>query len=461
MVSAAVILAAGKGVRMRSAYPKVVHRVAGIPMIQHVIQAVRAAGIRTIYVVVGHGREYVYKALAGINVEYVIQEQQLGTGHALRQAEAFLEDTSAVLVLSGDIPLIQADTLTSLLNQQEESQATATVLSTTLNHPAGYGRIIRNPDQSLQRIVEEKDASPEQKQIAEINSGIYCFKTREVFPRLANLTTDNAQGEYYLTDVLAMMIKDQHRVGVMLSTASDDILGINDRVQMAYCEAVLRRRKNIALMRAGVTMIDPGSVFIDQQVLIGEETVILPHTMIEGETVIGPGCNIGPSVRISNSKIGAQVTIESARIIDAHIDDQCNIGPFAYLRPGTRLGHGVKVGDFVEIKNSIIGEHSKIPHLSYVGDAQVGTGVNIGAGTITCNYDGANKYPTFLEDGVFIGSNTNLVAPIRIGKDSVTGAGSTITRDVPPGTLAVERARQRNIKGWAKKTKDDQEVTKE
>lgn len=461
LVSAAVILAAGKGVRMRSAYPKVVHRVAGIPMIQHVIQAVQVAGIKAIYVVVGHGREFVYQALAGMDVEYVIQEQQLGTGHALRQAEAFVKNTSSVLVLSGDIPLIQAGTLARLLKRQKESQAAATVLSAIVDDPAGYGRIIRNPDQSLQRIVEEKDASPEQKQITEINSGIYCFESREVFPRLADLTTDNAQGEYYLTDVLAMMIKDQHQVGVMLSTDSDDILGINDRVQMAHCEAILRRRKSLALMQAGVTMIDPGSVFIDQQVLIGEDTVIRPHTMIEGETVIGPGCEIGPSVRISNSTIGARVSIELARIIDAHIDDQCNIGPFAYLRPGTRLGHGVKVGDFVEIKNSIIGENSKIPHLSYVGDAQVGNSVNIGAGTITCNYDGANKYPTFLEDGVFIGSNTNLVAPVRIGKDSVTGAGSTITRDVPPGTLAVERARQRNIKGWAKKTKDDQEVTKE
>lgn len=458
MSTAAVILAAGKGVRMRSAYPKVVHRVAGIPMIRHVVHAVFGAGIDSVYVVVGYGREYVYQALAEMDVEYVIQEQQLGTGHALRQAENHLKDASTVLVLSGDIPLIQAGTIEKLLGQQQESRAAATVLSAILEVPGGYGRIIRNPDHSLQRIIEEKDASQEQKLITEINSGIYCFQSREVFPRLADLTTDNAQGEYYLTEVLAMMINDGRQVEVMLSGESDGILGINDRAQLACCEALLRRRKNLALMQAGVTMVDPASVFIDQPVVVGQDTVIFPNTLIEGETVIGQGCEIGPFARISNARIGSRVVIESARINDAHIGDHCNIGPFAYLRPGTRLGQGVKVGDFVEIKNSVIGENTKIPHLSYVGDAQVGNEVNIGAGTITCNYDGAHKYPTFLEDGVFIGSNTNLVAPVRVGKDSVTGAGSTITRDVPPGTLAVERARQRNIKGWTKKTKDDQEV---
>lgn len=453
MDSAAVILAAGKGVRMCSAYPKVVHRVAGIPMIQHVIKAVQEAGISDVYIVVGHGREFMFQALSGFEVKFVVQEQQLGTGHALRQAESFVKDTSCLLVLSGDIPLIRSETLRRLIRGHEESQAIATVLSAALDDPSGYGRIVRNADRSLQKIVEERDADPEQKQIKEINSGIYCFKGAGVFPYLAGLTKDNAQGEYYLTDVLTMMVRDGHKVGVMPSMDSDDILGINDRVQMAFCEAVLRRRKNLTLMQSGVTMIDPGSVFVDRQVVIGADTVILPHTLIEGETVIGSGCEIGPFVRITNSTVGNGVSIESTSINEAYIDDKCNIGPFAYLRPGTRLGTGVKIGDFVEIKNSVIGADSKIPHLSYIGDAQVGKSVNIGAGTITCNYDGANKHPTVLEDGVFVGSNTNLVAPVRVGKDSVTGAGSTITRDVPPDTLAVERARQRNLEGWAKKPK--------
>jgi bifunctional UDP-N-acetylglucosamine pyrophosphorylase/glucosamine-1-phosphate N-acetyltransferase len=459
LVNAAVILAAGKGVRMRSAYPKVVHKVAGLPMIQHVVQAVQAAGIKNIYVVVGHGREDVIKSLTGLEVEFVVQEQQLGTGHALKQAEVLLNQADTVMVLSGDIPLIQTSTLTNLLAWHVENHAAATVLSAAIDDPAGYGRIIRNQDQSLHRIIEEKDASLEQKRIKEINSGIYCFNCREVFPRLSGLTTHNAQGEYYLTDVLAMMINDGHRVGVLVCEDSNDVLGINDRVQMARCEAIMRQRKNVALMQAGVTMMAPETVFIDQQVVIGEDTVIRPNTIIEGDTVIGPECDIGPAVRISDTVVGRKVVMETARVIDSHIGDQCAIGPFAYLRPGTRLGKGVKVGDFVEIKNSTVGEGSKIPHLSYVGDAQVGTGVNVGAGTITCNYDGASKSPTFLEDGVFIGSNTNLVAPIRIGKNSVTGAGSTITRDVPPDSLAVERAKQRVIKGWSRKTKDDQEVT--
>ncbi|MGI6467638.1 MAG: bifunctional UDP-N-acetylglucosamine diphosphorylase/glucosamine-1-phosphate N-acetyltransferase GlmU [Syntrophomonadaceae bacterium] len=460
MVNAAVILAAGKGVRMRSAYPKVVHKVSGRPMIQHVVHAVQAAGITEIYVVVGHGREHVIESLSGFEVEFIVQEQQLGTGHALKQAESGIKNhVDRVLVLSGDTPLIRSSTLTSLLAWHIENNAAATVLSARVDDPAGYGRIIRNEDQSLYRIIEEKDARPEQKAIKEINAGIYCFNRSEVFPRLSALTTNNAQGEYYLTDVLSLMIDDGLKVGVVVCEDSNDVLGINDRVQLAYCEALMRRRKNVELMKAGVTIIAPETVFIDQGVEIGADTIIRPNTIIEGHTVIGEECDIGPWARITNTVVGKKVSIEAARIIDAHIGDECTIGPFSYLRPGTRLAKGVKVGDFVEIKNSNIGEYSKIPHLSYVGDAQVGIKVNIGAGTITCNYDGVNKYPTFLEDGVFIGSNTNLVAPVRIGRNSVTGAGSTITRDVPPDSLAVERAQQRNIKGWYRKSKDDQEVT--
>lgn len=439
---------------MRSAYPKVVHRVGGQAMVGHVIQAIEHAGISDVYVVVGHGREMVRAALTGYDVQFIVQEQQLGTGHALQQASEAVAGVATLLVLAGDIPLIQSHTLSGLLAHHDEIGAAATVLSTTLAHPTGYGRIVRQEDNNLQRIVEEKDANEIQKAISEINSGIYCFNTADVLPLLGALTTNNAQGEYYLTDVLEMLIQKGQKVGVLCSDASEDILGINDRQQLAQCEAIIRRRKNLSLMQAGVTILDPASVFIDNQVEIGQDTVVLPNTMIEGNTTIGSGCEIGPSVRITNARIGNHVMMEYSRIIDAVIGDQCVIGPFAYLRPGAALGEGVKVGDFVEIKKSTIGNRSKIPHLSYIGDAQVGSGVNIGAGTITCNYDGKNKYPTYLEDGVFIGSNTNLVAPVRIGKDSVTGAGSTITRDVPPQTLAVERAQQKNIKGWTKKSKD-------
>jgi bifunctional UDP-N-acetylglucosamine pyrophosphorylase/glucosamine-1-phosphate N-acetyltransferase len=294
--------------------------------------------------------------------------------------------------------------------------------------------------------VEEKDANSEEKAITEINSGIYCFNTRAVFDALKRINTSNAQNEYYLTDVLKIFAADGHQVEVLITGDSRDIYGINDRVQLAQAESILRQRKNLELMQSGVTIVDPASTFIDAGVEIGSDTIILPFTMIEGHTVIGQSCEIGPSTRITDSSIGQDVFIESSRIIEAEIGDRCHIGPFAYLRPATVLHNEVKVGDFVEIKKSVIGANSKVPHLSYVGDATVGRHVNIGAGTITCNYDGRNKYETVLADGVFIGSNTNLVAPVKIGENSMTGAGSTITRDVPPHTLAVERAEQRMLK---------------
>jgi len=442
----AVILAAGKGVRMHSQLPKVVHRVAGKPMVVHVVNAAQQAGADKLVVIVGHGREAVIDLFTPGTIDFAVQEEQLGTGHALMQAEDSVKQYETVLVLAGDTPMLRSSILKALIDYHRSNGAVATVLSTKIEDPYGYGRIIRDESGAFQRIVEEKDAGEEEKQVREINSGMYCLQVKEAFSALADIGTGNAQGEYYLTDILPILKKKGQKVEVFLADASQDIHGINDRVQMAQAEEILRQRKNQDLMRSGVTIIDPRSTFIDSDVEIGIDTVIYPGTIIEGSTCIGKNCEIGPQTRISSSQIGNQVLIENSRIKEAQVGDGCTIGPFAYLRPQAILHRGVKVGDFVEIKKSTLGEGSKAPHLSYIGDAIIGKGVNIGAGTITCNYDGKNKYETILEDGVFIGSNTNLVAPVKLGANAVTGAGSTITRDVPAGTLAVERAEQRILK---------------
>ena len=446
MKFSAVILAAGKGVRMRSQLPKVVHQVAGQAMVVHVAAAVRQAGIERQILVVGHGRQAVEALFPPGAVEFVVQAEQLGTGHALQQARAKISGDDTILVLAGDTPLLQSATLKALIAGHQRSGAAATVLSTQVDDPFGYGRIVRDGQGLFQAIVEEKDASPDQRKITEINSGMYCFQVQPALAALDGIGSQNAQGEYYLTEILPLLTRQGHRVEVLQLEAREDIYGINDRVQLAQAEAILRRRKNEELMRSGVTIKDPGATYIDSQVEIGPDTIIYPGTIIEGETCIGEACEIGPGTHISSSSIGNKVVIENSRIKEAQIGDECTIGPFAYLRPQAVLHRRVKVGDFVEIKKSTLGEGSKAPHLSYIGDAQVGKGVNIGAGTITCNYDGTNKFQTILEDGVFIGSNTNLVAPITVGAHSVTGAGSTLSRDVPAETIAVERAEQRHFK---------------
>lgn len=451
MVCSAVILAAGKGVRMRSHIPKVIHRVAGVPMIKHVVNAVSQAGIDKITLVVGQQSELIKDIFAGQEINYAVQAEQLGTGHALLQASSQVEHDDMVLVVAGDTPLLQAKTLQQLIAHHRNTQAVATVLTTIIDEPYGYGRIVREESGQLARIVEEKDASPEEKRIFEINSGMYCLQVKEAFATLQKLGASNAQGEYYLTDILEIIKNNGQKVEVFLTEARDDIYGINNREQLARAEKIMRQRKNFELMMAGVTIIDPETTFIDSEVKIGMDTIIYPFTIIEGQSIIGESCLIGPSSYLNDSLVGDHVIIENSRIKEAEIGDECNIGPFAYLRPGAVLRHGVKVGDFVEIKKSVIGPGSKVPHLSYVGDAEIGKDVNVGAGTITCNYDGKNKWPTILEDGVFIGSNTNLVAPVRLGKNAVTGAGSTITRDVPADTLAVERAGQKHVEGYAKK----------
>lgn len=457
MKYSAVILAAGKGVRMRSDLPKVAHRVAGKAMVSHVISAVRDAGIDKITIVVGHGRQIIQELLKDQKIGFVVQKEQLGTGHALMQAAEAVAEDEIILVLAGDTPLLQASTIKALVDFHSSRQSTATVLTTTVADPFGYGRVIRQADGSLSQIVEEKDAAEDEKQVNEINSGMYCFNRPDAMAALGKVGTDNAQGEYYLTDILKILVAEKKKVEVFKTDASEDIYGINDRVQLAQAEAIIRQRKNNELMKNGVTITDPASVFIDSDVQIGRDTVILPFTLLEGTTVIGERCEIGPGTRITSSYIGEDVSIESSRIKEARIGNSCTIGPYAYLRPGAVLHDHVKVGDFAEIKKSVIGERSKVPHLSYVGDATVGADVNIGAGTITCNYDGISKYETILEDGVFIGSNTNLVAPVKVGRNSTTGAGSTITKDIPANTLGVERAQQRNIQNWTRKKKKQPE----
>ena len=434
---------------MGSDVPKVVHHISGKPIILHVVNAVKQAGIQDITIVVGHGREKVMEILRDQGVKFVVQEQQLGTGHALMQAKDQVDPNHTLLVLAGDIPLLQVETIQNLLDFHKQKQALATILSTEISNPHGYGRIIRNPDNTFAKIVEEKDATGEEQKIREINSGIYCFQAVSAFTALAQVDTKNAQGEYYLTDVLEVLTQDQAKVEVLLTNASDDIHGINDRIQLAEAQAIMYRRKNQELMKNGVTIVAPASTFIDNEVEIDQDTVILPFTIIKGKTIIGSNCEIGPYSHINDSIIGNDVIIESSRIKEATLGNQCTIGPFAYLRPDAVLQEKVKIGDFVEVKKSVIGAGSKIPHLSYVGDALVGKNVNIGAGTITCNYDGHNKAETILEDGVFIGSNTNLVAPVRIGEKAFTGAGSTITKDVPPRALAVERATQKVVDNWS------------
>ncbi|MBM7866388.1 bifunctional UDP-N-acetylglucosamine diphosphorylase/glucosamine-1-phosphate N-acetyltransferase GlmU [Heliobacterium gestii] len=436
----AVVLAAGKGTRMKSRQPKVLHAVAGQPMICHVLDALADCGVAQPVVVVGHGGEAVQQCL-GDRARYAWQQEQLGTGHAVMMARPEVsEEVETVMVLCGDTPLLTGATLAALWETHEKTGAMGTVLTAVIGEPKGYGRILRDDAGHVAAIVEEKDADENQKAIREINAGTYCFDRAALFAALDAITPANAQGEYYLTDVLAIFRRQGGRVAAHTLTDEREILGINSRSQLAEAEAVLQDRLRRKWMDAGVTLIDPGSVFFHAQAVIGPDTIIYPQTIIEGETVIGEGCRLGPATRIWGSRIGNNVAIQNSIVLDSQISDDCAVGPFAYLRPGTCLAEEVKVGDFVEIKKSVIGKGSKVPHLSYVGDATVGEGVNIGAGTITCNYDGHNKHTTTIEDGAFIGSNTNLVAPVTVGAQALIGAGSTITKDVPAGALAVERS---------------------
>lgn len=453
MQLAAVILAAGKGTRMKSDLPKVLHRVCGRPMVEHVLRAVKNIALHKIVLVVGHQGERVAECIGG-GVEFAFQTEQLGTAHALLQARSALDGFDGhILVLCGDTPLVRPRTLEDLCREHGRKKNAATVLTAILPDPTGYGRVIRFSGGQVQKIVEQKDAGPAELAVREINTGIYCFQARGLFEALANLRPDNAQGEYYLTDIIEFYMSQGRPVGAVSIDDPAEITGINDRCQLAAAEKLLRRRVLDKLMQSGVTVLDPDSTFIDDTVEIGADSVIYPFTIIEGKSNIGENCTIGPSSRLVNAHLGDRIIVQNSVILDSRVGDGCSIGPFAYIRPGCVLERNIKVGDFVELKNSRLADGCKVPHLSYVGDAEVGRGANIGAGTITCNYDGEKKSRTRIGDHAFIGSNTNLVAPVEVGDGAVTGAGSTITRDVPPGALGVARGKQKNISGWAAKKK--------
>lgn len=452
MEIAALVLAAGEGTRMKSAMPKVLHPLLDRPILAYVLNCLHAAGIGRVAVVVGHGAQQVETYLAKHGVETVIQEEQLGTGHAVMSAaDAFSDFSGALLVISGDTPLLRPDTVGQLLWEHEERTAAATILTSVPPDPTGYGRVVRDEEGKITRIVEDKDATAEEELISETNSSIYCFAAQKLFAALGRLDTDNVQGEYYLTDVVKVLADMTETIGSHIVKDHTETMGINSRKQLAEALGILQARVNDHWMAEGVTIAAPEQTWIGQDVALGPDTELWPQTTLVGATTVGAGCKIGPGVRIVDSTIGDSVTIEQAVVRECTIEDGASVGPFCSLRPGTRLRKGSKAGTFVEMKKTDVGEGSKVPHLSYMGDATIGRDANVGAGTITCNYDGTNKYPTVIEDGAFIGSDTMLIAPVRIGSHAVTAAGSAIAKDVPADALAIERCNQKTIEGWARR----------
>ncbi|HAI86925.1 MAG TPA: bifunctional UDP-N-acetylglucosamine diphosphorylase/glucosamine-1-phosphate N-acetyltransferase GlmU [Firmicutes bacterium] len=428
-----LVLAAGLGKRMKSSLPKALHQVAGQPMIDHVVGTLAKSGASRVITVVGHEGQALQEHLAGRS-EIVWQHEQLGTGHAAAQAGPALAGyVGNVVIIPGDVPLLPASSIQNLIEVHEAGGYAATVLTMVLDEPGVYGRVVRDCSGRVSSIVEYCDASDAIRAVREVNTGVYCFDNHQLAGALPLLSNENKQGEYYLTDVISALISQDLPVGAVALDDASEGMGVNSRAQLAAAEQAMRDRKRLALMEEGVTLVDPASTFVDAQVEIGRDTVIMPFTVISGSTSIGQSCNIGPYVQIRDSSVG----------------DRCNIGPFAFLRPGTVLGDRVKVGDFVEVKNSRVGEGTKVPHLSYIGDAVLGSGVNVGAGTITCNYDGVAKHTTVIDNGAFVGANSNLVAPVRVGQNAYIATGSTVTTNVPPEALAIARARQENKDGWA------------
>jgi bifunctional UDP-N-acetylglucosamine pyrophosphorylase/glucosamine-1-phosphate N-acetyltransferase len=454
--SVVVILAAGEGTRMKSATPKVLHPVAGRSLLGHVIEAASALEPEHLVVVVGHGRDQVTAHVEEIApwAITIVQEEQKGTGHAVRIALGDLSrrgitvEAGPVVVLTGDTPLLTGRTLIGLMLEHESTSAAATVLTARLEDPTGYGRIVRDSDGSVSAIVEHKDADEEQLRIDEINSGMYAFGAAQLADSLSRITTDNAQGEEYLTDVIGLLRADGAVVSAALCPDPDEILGVNDRVQLAQAAAILRDRINETWMRQGVSIMDPTSTWLDVDVDLAADVVIRPQVTLRGPTSVATDAVIGPGTTLISCEVGAGAEVVHTWAELAVIGAGSKVGPFTFLRPGTVLGERAKAGAYVEIKNSTIGDDSKVPHLSYVGDAEIGVGSNIGAATVVVNYDGVEKHRTVVGDHVRIGSDTMLVAPVSVGDGAYTAAGSVITDDVPPGAMAVGRARQRNIEGW-------------
>ena len=450
-----VILAAGKGTRMKSARPKVLHEVAGRPMIEQVLATARRLSPASITVVVGHQGEVVRGALASHDdLGFVVQEPQLGTAHALLTTEPLLRDRSGTLILlSGDVPALSAEVLDRLVHVHSRAHAAATVVTARLANPHGYGRIVRDGEK-IARIVEEKDASPAEREISEINAGIYAFALDGLFDAVRSIGSSNAQREYYLPDLVAIYRRQGRAVETVTVTDAVEIQGINSRAEQAEVTRNLRRLKNAALMASGVTLEDPETAYIDLDVQIGADTIIKPNVTIERGSTIGSGCVIYPGVRICQSTIADRtVVLDHCVITNCSVAADASIGPFAHLRGEAHVGPHAKIGNFVELKKTVLGGGSKASHLAYLGDAVIGSDVNIGAGTITCNYDGVRKQVTTIEDGAFIGSDTQLIAPVTVGEGAYVGTGTTVRENVPPGALAVSAGKQRNIEGWVEERK--------
>ncbi|MEK4762623.1 bifunctional UDP-N-acetylglucosamine diphosphorylase/glucosamine-1-phosphate N-acetyltransferase GlmU [Viridibacillus sp. FSL E2-0187] len=449
----AVILAAGQGTRMKSKLYKVLHPVCGKPMVEHVVDHIQTLDVERIVTIVGYGAEKVKEQL-GEKSEYVLQAEQLGTAHAVQQVEPILgELEGTTIVICGDTPLIRPETMKALFEHHESNHAKATILTAIAEDPTGYGRILRSKDQQVAQIVEQKDATPEQRQVKEINTGTYCFDNKALFAALKLVKNDNAQGEYYLPDVIEILQKQGEVVAAYVTENFAETLGVNDRIALSQAEETMRARINEQHMRNGVTIINPNNTYISVDAQIGRDTVIQPGVIIEGASSIGEDCIIGPNSQIQNSRIGNRTTVHSSVIRESVIGEDTAVGPFAHIRPDSDLGDHVKIGNFVEVKKTKIDNGSKVSHLSYLGDAEVGTEVNIGCGTITVNYDGKNKFKTVIEDNAFVGCNSNLVAPVTVGKGSFVAAGSTITKDIPADALAIARSRQENKDNYVTKLK--------
>ena len=450
-----VVLAAGQGTRMCSQRAKVLHTLCGRPMIQYSVETALSLSPDRVIVVVGHEADQVRSALSGFPVEFATQAEQQGTGHAVMQALPALEGFNGdVLVFYGDTPLVAAGEFTALTLERRRSGADLALLVTHVQVPAGYGRIVRSGSE-IERIVEERDATSQEQELTEINPGIYCFTASALRAVVANLDNRNLQGEYYLTDAVGLLRQTGRKVVAVSSPAAQNLLGINTRVELAEAEKKLYRRRANEFMLEGVTILDPETFFASYRVRIGPDTVIYPNVVLEGTTEIGQGVIIFPNTRIIDSRIGPDARImDSCLISESEVGARTSVGPFAHLRRHTRIGSNCRVGNFVEVKNSTLGDKTKSAHLSYLGDTQIGNNVNIGAGTITCNYDGFSKNRTQIGDGAFIGSGTELVAPVTVGQGAYVAAGSAITEDVPPDSLGIARARQVNKEGWTKKQRE-------
>ena len=445
-----VVLAAGEGKRFRSALPKPLHPVAGRPLLWHVLAAAAPLKADRTVVVVGNGADQVTAAVEGFDlgpVDVAVQADQRGTGDALAAAVGLLDGDGDVLVLSGDTPLVSTALLEGLLDAHRSARATATLLTCTLEDPTGYGRILRDAGGAVTGMVEERDATPAQRRLPEVGAGMYVFR-RPALDGLAELRPDNDQGEYYLPDLVPLVLAGGGRVATAEGPA-EEARGVNDRVELAAAEAVLRRRLLERLMLGGVTVVDPATTYVEVDVEVGQDSVLAPLTFLEAGTRVGTRCRLGPNVRLVGCTVGDDATVTQTVAVSSAIGPRAVVGPFVSLRPGSDLREASKAGTFVEVKNSTVGPGSKVPHLSYVGDADIGAGVNVGAGTVFVNYDGISKHRTTVGDGAFIGSDTMLVAPVTVGNGAQTAAGSTITKDVPPDALAIERSDQRTIEGWA------------